>query len=194
MKILALGGYTGAGKSELAKLLLKDYPHLLFKPPHIKTPMMEMAIPFLRRLGVPEHMMMYYLDDPIGKVTPIPGWPHITGKLVLQVIGKPFRDGVDPTGDIFALLWKIDTLKLAEVEKKHALMESLRFPNEVRVLSPEVITVWVDRPGVEPRGDEFEPRLDTEYVIHNNQHGNPVHMLNQAVIIMQQEGFFNGMG
>lgn len=186
MKILAFGGYTHAGKSTIANLVLAKHPDLFFKPPHIKQPMVEMAIPLLRRMGVAEHMMTYYLDDPDGKLVEIPGWPGITGKLILQVIGKNFRDGVDPTGELFIILWRVVALDFAGMQNKHAIMESLRFPNEKRVLGPDAITIWVDKPGIEPRGDEFEPRLDTKYTISNDNM--PIHMYYQVKTILEKEG------
>lgn len=190
MKILAFGGYTGSGKSTVAKLVFEKYPNVFFIAPHIKTPMMEMAVPFLRRLGASEDKMAYYLDDADGKLEVInpEKYPGITGKLVLQVIGKPFRDGVDPTGDIFVLMWKETAAELVEKIKKHVLMESLRFPNEHRVLGDEATTIWIDRPGHTPLGDTYEPRLDTKYTIFNDNM--PIHMLYQVESIMEKEGFF----
>lgn len=192
MRVLAFAGFSEAGKSEAAKYVSAKYGPVFIKPPHIKTPMMEMATPFLIRWGVPEDQVYDYLDGE-HKFTPLPGRPDLTGKKVLQVIGKEFRDGVDPTGNIWMEMWCDEAERCARQYNRHILMESHRYENEGDVLrnaGHDFVTVWIERPGKEANGGEqYEQRIKTKYTVINS---GPFELLySQIELIILAEGFLN---
>lgn len=143
--LIGLSGYGETGKSEVARILRREFG---YEGSHVKDPMMEMAISLLARMGVDTTEALDRLDG-ATKNEPIPGWPWLTGRKILQIIGKDFRDAMGdpakrtfipapPKGGVGRPVFAVDTvdetffldLWRRENQAARVINESLRYPFE----------------------------------------------------------------
>lgn len=98
-KLIGLTGRKYAGKTEAAKYLMEKYG---FAGTAITDPMIEMAKPLLRRMGITNEEEIDNRLQPWGKLKeePIPGYDYLSGRKILQSIGKDTRDALSrPTNN-----------------------------------------------------------------------------------------------
>ena len=92
-KLIGLTGRKYAGKTTAANYLMEKYG---YGGSAITDPMIEMAKPLLRRMGIVDETELDDRLQPWGKrkEEPIPGFEHLSGRKVLQAIGKDLRDAL----------------------------------------------------------------------------------------------------
>ena len=161
LPLIALTGAKYAGKTTAANHLIERYG---YGGSAITDPMIEMAKPLLRRMGIREEAELDDRLQPWGKrkEEPIPGFEHLTGRIVLQVIGKDLRDALSrptdnpPEGNdrgtdsrLFYDLWLMDN---ADVEL--LVNQSVRYPFEGTIVTFEGGETWrIVNPDAPPSGD-----------------------------------------
>lgn len=146
-KPLHLIGITGekyAGKTTAANYLIDHYG---FGGTAITDPMIEIAKPLLRRMGIHDAAELNDRLQPWGKrkEDPIPGFPHLTGRKILQSIGKDLRDALSAPSDsppagnqhgtdsrLFYDLWLMDNADLELL-----VNQSVRYPFEGQIITGE---------------------------------------------------------
>jgi hypothetical protein len=134
--IIGLTGKAGVGKSEAARYLAERYG---FRRTHTKAPIVEMAIPLLRRMGVPEEEIPRRIDGDLKEV-PIPGFEPVTGRIVQQALGGEARDAIDPL--LYMKIW------WRENEGVDVVNESIRYANEIDFIHARGgLIVRICRPG-----------------------------------------------
>ena len=148
-KIIGLTGRKYAGKTEAANFLEAEYG---YRGTPITDPMIEMAIPLLRRMTNENEEVIQQRLQPWGKMKDdaIPGYEHLTGRKILQAIGKDVRDALSKPSDnapegnnhgtdstFFYSLWMKDN-------KDHALIcnQSVRYPFERDIIVSNGGEVW----------------------------------------------------
>lgn len=97
-KIIGLTGRKYAGKTEAAKYLEQKYG---YTGSPITDPMIEMARPLLKRMGIEDEDEINDRLQPWGKrkEDAIPAFPHLSGRKILQAIGKDLRDALSKPTD-----------------------------------------------------------------------------------------------
>lgn len=148
-KIIGLTGRKYAGKTEAAKYLEQQYG---YRGSPITDPMIEMAKPLLRRMGINDEAELDDRLQPWGKrkEESIPGFEHLTGRRILQAIGKDLRDALSrptdspPEGNehgtdsgLFYELWMLDN---ADVELLSN--QSVRYPFEGGIITSSGGEMW----------------------------------------------------
>lgn len=160
----ALIGLTGrkyAGKTEAARILARyGYEGADIA---ITDPMIAMAEPLLAAMGITSDRIDQYLS-PTGtaKDAPLPGFPWLTGRKILQAIGKDLRDALsrpiesdDHTANatdrrLFYDLWD-ERLKNAT----HKVNASVRYPFERDIIKERGGVVWrIVNPEAPEQSDE----------------------------------------
>ena len=165
-RLLAVTGYAEVGKSEVCKYLVEKYG--CFRPLHIKTPMVDMADQLLQHMGITDKQERFDRLDGHRKNEPIIGFEPMSGRLILQVLGKQFRDGIDPTSKVFFNIWWANALDTAE-PGDIILNESVRYLFEaVSVREQGGLVVEVTRKGKKPLNPEFEPHIPGDIVLPND--------------------------
>jgi energy-coupling factor transporter ATP-binding protein EcfA2 len=124
MKIVAIAGRKGAGKTSLAKYLsshIKDTRRCSFAQP-IKAALLGCGFPAM------------YMDDPALKEQTAPGW-GTSYRLLAQTLGNGWRS-LNP--DIFVQRWmeavKAATLPGNSPDGLVVIVDDLRYANEVEAL------------------------------------------------------------
>lgn len=172
--LLAVTGFAEVGKSEVVKYLAAA--HSFYRPMHIKEPMVEMAIPLLRRLGITSHHEILDRLDGQRKNEALPGYPHISGRKILQALGKQFREAVDP--DLYRNLWW--TAAQAGAQGRPILNESLRYPDEVPFVREQGgFVLEVRRTGKNSLDPVYEPHVIGDFVLQND--GNDLTALHRVL-------------
>lgn len=152
MKLPPIIGLTGrkyAGKTEAAKYLESRYG---YAGTPITDPMIEMADPLLKRMGIHDEPERMERLQPWGsrKDEPIPGFEHLSGRKILQTIGKDFRDAVSRPTDLviagnncgtdsrfFYNLWLMDNS-----QTKYLCNQSVRYPFEGDIVVENGGEMW----------------------------------------------------
>lgn len=158
--IIGLTGRKYAGKTEAARILAE---HGYFGADiAITDPMIEIAIPLLAAMGVDEAEARDRLE-PTGrrKEEPIPGFEWLSGRKVLQVIGKDLRDALSSPNAPHALfydLWEARCRKaMTKLGVNPPLMvnQSVRYPVERTIIKAKQGEVWrIVNPDAPPPDDE----------------------------------------
>lgn len=168
--IIGLTGRKYSGKTEVAKYLCRfGYVGL-----PITDTMVDMAIPLLRAMNVPEDEIEERLS-PTGKMKddPIPNFPWLTGRKILQSIGKELRDALsEPLGEgqppinangtdslLFFNLWLH-----YHPEDIPLVNQSVRYPHERDMIRANGGEVWriVNPEAPEPTDEHESERQDWE--------------------------------
>ncbi|MAM83858.1 MAG: hypothetical protein CL472_04190 [Acidobacteria bacterium] len=149
---LGLIGITGekyAGKTTAANYLIDHYG---YGGTAITDPMIEMAKPLLRRMGITEESELDDRLQPWGKRKEeiLPGFDHLTGRKVLQAIGKDLRDALSAPSDnppegnthgtdsrLFYDLWLFDNQNVDLL-----VNQSVRYPFEGEIITSEEGETW----------------------------------------------------
>lgn len=150
--IIGLIGHKGAGKSEVAKVLVD----LGYRRERFAGPLKDM----LRALGLTEAQV-----DGDEKETPCAVLGGATPRHAMQTLGTEWgRSLIHPN------LW-IMTWKARATAHSHVAVDDLRFPNEVEAVRDlGGITCRIDRPGAHGDGHVSEQHIDglhADYVIPN---------------------------
>jgi len=161
-RIIGLTGRKYAGKTEAAKHLAERYG---YSGTAITDPMIEMAKPLLRRMGIVEEQEVDDRLQPWGrrKEEPIPGFEHLTGRKVLQAIGKDLRDALSrptdnpPQGNthgtdsgLFYELWMLDNRNVELLSN-----QSVRYPFEGGIITSQGGEMWrIINPEAPDDGDD----------------------------------------
>jgi len=148
-KLIGLTGRKYAGKTEAAKYLEQRHG---YSGTPITDPMIEMAEPLLRRMGVTDQSEIDDRLQPWGKrkEEPIPGFEHLTGRKILQAIGKDLRDALSrpsespPEGNthgtdsgLFYELWMKDNEGVEFLSN-----QSVRYPFEGGIITASGGETW----------------------------------------------------
>lgn len=167
--IIGLTGLKYAGKTKAAEYLDSKYG---YKGSPITDPMIEMAFPIIKRMtGEPDSIIEERIM-PWGKMKddPIPGFEHLTGRKILQSIGKDFRDAVSRPSDVriegnlngtdssfFYEMWMNDN-------KHHEYLcnQSVRYPFERDIIIRNKGEVWriINPESTVPADDHPSERQD----------------------------------
>lgn len=159
-RIIALAGREQSGKSTLADYLVAKYE---MSRRHIKQPMMDMAAALLRHLGITDEREIFERLDGARKNEDIPGWPGLTGRHILRVVGNETNNALSPGGKLFLKIW-IDSQK----DAKLIINESVRFPVEREFLKPnDACVIWIKRNTGIPADLKYEPRIKSDIMIYN---------------------------
>lgn len=147
--IIGLTGRKYAGKSEAAKYLEERYG---YKGTPITDPMIEMAEPLLKRMGITDQDEINDRLQPWGKrkEEPIPGFDHLSGRRILQAIGKDLRDALSRPSDmppegnehgtdsgLFYELWMKDNESVEYLSN-----QSVRYPFEGDIITESGGETW----------------------------------------------------
>lgn len=131
-KLVGLSGYGETGKSEVAKYLRHQYGYV---GTHVKDPMVEVCISLMARMGIGTAEALERLDGQL-KNEPIPGYPWLSGRKMLQVVGKDLRDALGNPDKRFNTYSNEDETFFLDLwwqqNKAHprVINESLRYPFE----------------------------------------------------------------
>lgn len=193
--LIGLTGYGETGKSEVARILRRDYG---FVGTHVKDPIMDMAMIALLRMGIDREEAFERLDGQ-RKNEPIPGYPWLSGRKVQQIIGKDFRDAMgDPakasltgTGELlpdqtfFLNLWATENRvpMLPELGSAHRVVnESLRYPFEGEWIQARGgIVLRITVPGQGPLSDHPSETSIVPHDIEVINHKRSLDQLAEAV-------------
>ena len=165
--LIGLTGRKYAGKTEAARVLGShgyDGAHIA-----ITDPMIEIAIPILKALGCNDYFERL---SPNGtrKDEPIPGYPWLTGRKILQMIGKEMRDALSrptdnpPEGNMFGtdgqLFFDMWEGRLKDSDLK--VNASVRYPFEADIIHSRGGIVWriINPEAPEPEDDHPSERQD----------------------------------
>lgn len=166
-RLLAVCGFAEVGKSEVVKYLAAKYG--CFRPLHIKTPMVDMADQLLQHMGITDKQERFDRLDGHRKNEPIPGYEPMSGRLILQVLGKQFRDGIDPTSKVFLNIWWVNAQDTTPDEDAVILNESVRYPFEADWIREQGgLVVEIRRKGKKSLNPEFEPHIPGDIVLDND--------------------------
>jgi hypothetical protein len=166
MKIVALNGAPGAGKSTVANYLIKTHGYTLHK---IATPLKNM----LRCLGLTEdHIEGHLKEEPcelLGGKSP---------RWAMQTLGKDWRDMIHP--DLWLMAW------LNTKPEGNLIVDDLRFPNEVpffRAQGAKIIRIHRPSHTLRDTGHEAE-KQDIPYnsIVTNNGSINELEILIEKVM------------
>lgn len=171
--IIGLTGRKSSGKSSVAKWLRE---HHGYQGTAITEPMVEMAIPLLRRLKVPEHEIMERLTGAM-KEEPIVGYPWLSGRRILQAIGLQFRDAIgeplesgEVNSTIFYMMWEKENEQFPR-----KINESVRYPFEGDFIrSRGGIVIRVVDPDLPPEDHDdhvSEQEIEADYDFMNPKDG-----------------------
>jgi len=148
-RLIGLTGRKYAGKTEAAKYLEARYG---YTGTAITDPMVEMAVPLLRHMGIADEEEINDRLQPWGKRKddPIAGFPWLTGRKILQSIGRDTRDvlsrpvassasvnshGTD--GRLFYDLWLY-----RNASSPRLVNQSVRYPFEGDIIRASGGIVW----------------------------------------------------
>ncbi|OAM73045.1 hypothetical protein [Devosia elaeis] len=163
VRVIGLMGYGGAGKSEVARILVGHG----FVRTHIKAPLRAMAATLLTEAGYMPHEVDDYLDGE-RKRDMIPTLGR-SGTEVQQFLGTEFgRDFC--YADLWLDLWR-KRAKSILADGGKVVQESVRFPNEAEAIRElGGLVIRVERPGVGPLSDHVSerPPAEPDLMIHNN--------------------------
>lgn len=166
-RLLAVCGFAEVGKSEVVKYLAAKYG--CFRPLHIKTPMVDMADQLLQHMDITDKQERFDRLDGHRKNEPIPGYEPMSGRLILQVLGKQFRDGIDPTSKVFLNIWWVNAQDTTPDEDAVILNESVRYPFEADWIREQGgLVVEIRRKGKKSLNPEFEPHIPGDIVLDND--------------------------
>lgn len=163
LPIIGLTGPKYSGKTTAANHLIRRYG---YGGSAITDPMIDIAVPILKGMGVPGDETFDRLA-PSGtrKDDPIPNFPWLTGRKVLQAIGKDLRDALSqptdtaPDGNLhgtdsrlFYDFWLRDN---ADCEL--LVNQSVRYAFEGGIITSEGGETWrIINPEAAPTGDTHE--------------------------------------
>jgi len=148
-KLIGLTGRKYAGKTEAAKYLEQRHG---YRGTPITDPMIEMAEPLLRRMGITGQSEIDDRLQPWGKrkEEPIPGFDHLSGRKILQAIGKDLRDALSRPSDeppegnahgtdsgLFYELWMKDNEGVEFLSN-----QSVRYPFEGGIITASGGEMW----------------------------------------------------
>lgn len=163
--IIGISGYAETGKSLLTKFLEEDF--LFFRSEHVKTPICDMAETLLYNMGIHDRDEIYERLWASRKNEEIPGFPGISGRLIMQALGREFKLAIDPTGLFFLNLWLDKAEK--EANGNTIINESVRYPEEAAYIrSKGGIIIQITRPGKGPLNPAYEPEIPGDIVIDNS--------------------------
>lgn len=161
-RMIGLTGAKYAGKTEAAKYL----ETLGYAGSPITDPMIEMARPLLLRMGVdPKEVDRRIAPSGDMKEDPIPGYEWLSGRKILQAIGKDLRDALSrPSGNppsdgvqrtnsrLFLDLW-LDDNRSAQL----LVNQSIRYPFEGEFTTDSGGVTWrIINPEAPASGDVHE--------------------------------------
>ena len=179
--IISLSGIASSGKSTAANLLRA----LGYGGDHINAPMVEMARPLLRAMGIDEVEIEDRLTG-ARKNEPLPGYPHLTGRIILQKIGKDLRDALGVPGDVVDETFFLQLWASRNAHHPALVNESLRYEFEgdfTRACGGFVIRLTV--PGLQPPNGHvselFVPRHEIEIINHRRSEDELARLLDEAI-------------
>jgi hypothetical protein len=198
-RTIGLSGFAQSGKTTVANYIEANYG---FRRQHIAEPLRDMLRTLLRRFGMKDARIDEYLTGHL-KETIIP-YLGVTSRHAQITLGTEWgRELIN--NDLWAKLWSIE----AERSFGNAMNDSVRFPNEERVIhSTRGFTILIDRNGTKPAAfkwkwlgrflyqkfglmwgvhdSERTDRLDPDYVVPNN--GSLDELFSRIDAIMKSEG------
>lgn len=175
MKIIALTGLPGSGKSEVRKVL----ETLGYKPRRLAQPIKDMC----RAIGMTEE----HIEGSLKRVA-YPPLLTVTPTKLMQAIGRELQDAVGQP-DMWARLWAHNVLK-ERLDK--VVVEDHRYPYEANwfMATGSQVAVWkVERANHEPDKGAMthaaeNQTLDYDDIVFN---GGSVEDLRATVIRMERE-------
>jgi hypothetical protein len=174
-RIYALAGRQQTGKSTVADYLVDRYG---MSRVHVKEPMERMAAELLRSLGIHNSGEIKERLDGKRKNEDIPGWPGLSGRHILRVIGKEAKNGFWADGTIFNKIWLDRQAGVPLI-----LNESVRYPEEIGFLRKNnARLIWVQRDTGYPVNLDYEPCLPVDVLIVNEGSLDDLHAMAEIAL------------